>query len=57
MSIAYSIPEHVNSDISKINASSVMSKEEKQREIDIKLLNETKCHGYFFDYVPNMNFK
>ncbi|KAK4018931.1 hypothetical protein OUZ56_000966 [Daphnia magna] len=56
MSIAYSIPEHVNSDISKINAS-VMSKEEKQREIDEKLLNETKCHGYFFDCVPTMNFK
>ncbi|KAK4018933.1 hypothetical protein OUZ56_000968 [Daphnia magna] len=57
MKIAYSIPEHVKSAIGDVNNASSLSDEEKQRQIDEILLNETNCHGYFFDYVPNMNFK
>ncbi|KAI9565922.1 hypothetical protein GHT06_009720 [Daphnia sinensis] len=56
MSIAYSIPEHVNLAIGDVKGS-FLSDEEKQRRIAEKLLNETNCHGYFFDYFPNMNFK
>ncbi|KAI9565925.1 hypothetical protein GHT06_009723 [Daphnia sinensis] len=56
MSIAYSIGEHAEADLMKIRTS-VSSEEKKQRQIFEILLNENNCRGYFFDYVPRMNFK
>ncbi|XP_057370621.1 uncharacterized protein LOC130691655 [Daphnia carinata] len=54
MSIA--IQKHVKSDIIKIKSS--RSSEEKKRQLIFEILqNENNCQGYFFDYVPSMNFR
>ncbi|XP_057370622.1 uncharacterized protein LOC130691656 [Daphnia carinata] len=52
--IACSILEQVNSPIGDTEASS-LSNEEKQ--ITEKLLNETKCCGYFITHVSSIDFK
>ena len=55
MRIAYSMPKKMKSEIAKIRGAKNLSDVEKEQHIEQKLLNETKCHGYFFEKTQSMS--
>jgi hypothetical protein len=57
MTIAYSMPETVQSEIDQLESANNFSEDEKQQIIEEMLLNETKCHGYFFEQMPSMCYR
>ena len=57
MSIAYSIPETIQSEMAEIKKAVNFNEEEKQQILGEILLNETNCHGYFFEQMPSMCYK
>ncbi len=57
MSIACSIPETVQSEMDEIQNAVNLNEEKKQQMLEEKLLNETNCHGYFFEQMDGMNYK
>ncbi|XP_046635993.1 uncharacterized protein LOC124314716 [Daphnia pulicaria] len=57
MTIAYSMPETVQSEIDQLESANNFSEDEKQQIIEEMLLNETNCHGYFFEQMPSMCYR
>lgn len=57
MTIAYSMPETVQSEIAQLESENDFSEDVKQQIIEDKLLNETNCHGYFFEHMQSMCYR
>jgi hypothetical protein len=54
MTIAYSMSKTVQSKIAEMESANNFTEDEKRPIIEEMLLNETDCHGYFFEQMPTI---